>query len=77
MSTEDIIAKYVFGPLSKAYGKADDYIKEKTGKSLTNRMVEQEEVETKLKEEHPFLWAAKKLGQGALKGIFGSMLSKN
>jgi hypothetical protein len=70
-------AKYVFGPMSKGMGKVNKYIEDKTGKSLYDRMNEAEEKDNKLKEEKPILWAAKKIGQGALKGLLGVPFSKD
>lgn len=61
------------GAYSKVWHSFDVYVGEKTGKSMTDRIVEHDEKETKLKEENPLLWAAKKVGEGTLKGIFGSM----
>lgn len=48
-----------------------------TSKSVGEFLVEQSDKEDKLKEEKPFLWAAKKIGQGAIKGIFGAVVNKN
>ena len=42
-----------------------------TSKSVGEFLVEQSDKEEKLKEEKPLLWAAKKIGEGTLKGILG------
>lgn len=70
-------AKYVIGPLVNGISKANEYIEEKTGKSLFDRMADMEAKNNKLKEDKPFLWAAKKIGLGALKGIFGASVTKD
>lgn len=56
---------------------ASDWVEEKTGKSIVDRMTEYREKDEKLKEENPALWAAKKLGEGTIKGITGSYLHKD
>lgn len=66
-------AKYVFGPMTKGIGKANELVKKKTGKSLYDRMAEIEAKDNKLKEDKPLLWTAKKIGIGTLKGILGSI----
>ena len=73
----EVSAKYVFGPISKGIGKANEFIEEKTGKGLYDRMADMEAKDNKLKEDKPLLWAAKKIGQGALKGLFGASVTKD
>lgn len=47
-----------------------DRIKEKTGIDVEKKMINSMKKEEKLREEHPFRWALRKLGLGALTGIF-------
>lgn len=70
-------ASKVLGAFSYVIKDVDDVLEEKTGKSLTDRIVENEEKENKLKEEKPGLWALKKLGQGTIKGIIGGSVHKD
>lgn len=66
------IALKVVIPLSNAFLDASDYVEQKTGKSLVDRMTESRERDETLKEDHTALWVAKKLAQGTAKGIIGS-----
>lgn len=72
-----ISAKYIFGPVSKGIGKVNEHLEAKTGKGLYNRMAEAEAQDNKLKEKNTLLWAAKKIGIGTLKGLFGTPFSKD
>ena len=56
---------------------ASDWVEKRTGKSIVDRMTESREKEENLKEENPALWAAKKLGEGTIKGITGSYFHKD
>ena len=47
------------------------------GKTIGDFLVEQSDKEEKLKEEHPLLWAAKKIGLGTLKGLLGVTSTKD
>lgn len=49
-----------------------DKVKEKTGIDVEKKMIESMKKDEKLREEHPFRWALKKLGVGTLKGLFGA-----
>lgn len=60
---------------SNYFFKVSDWVKEKTGKSIVDKMTEAREKDERLKEENPALWATKKLAKGAIKGITGSTLS--
>ena len=48
-----------------------------TSKSVGEFLAEQSDKEDKLKRDKPLLWAAKKIGQGALKGLLGVSFSKD
>lgn len=67
-------ASIVLGAYSHLYKRCDDFIEEKTGRGLTQRIVSMEEEDEKLRDEKPILWGLKKLGVGTLKGIFGADL---
>ena len=49
-----------------------DLIKEKTGRDVEKMMIDSRKKDEKLREEHPFRWALKRLGFGTFKGLFGA-----
>lgn len=49
----------------------------KWGNDIASFFVKQQEKDEKLKEEHPGLWAAKKLAEGTAKGLFGIPFTKD
>lgn len=53
---------------------ADEWVKDKTGKGIVDRMTESREKDEALKENNPALWAAKKLAKGTAKGLIGISL---
>lgn len=59
---------------SNLFLEVSDWVEEKTGKSVIDRMTEAREKDESLKEEKPALWAAKKLAEGTIKGITGANL---
>lgn len=67
-------AKGVIIPLANTFIDASQYVGEKTGKSIVDRMTESREKDEKLREEKPGLWAAKKVAKGAIGGITGATL---
>lgn len=60
---------------SNLFSDASDWVGKKTGKSIVDRMTKAREQDEKLKKEKPVLWAAKKLGEGVIKGITGATLN--
>lgn len=48
-----------------------------TSESVGDFLAKQSDKEDKLKGNKPLLWAAKKIGQGVIKGIFGSSITND
>lgn len=58
----------------KSFLKFNEYVGEKTGKSLFDRMEEARENDEEMKENHPVKWTAKKILQGTIKGLIGGSM---
>lgn len=57
-----------------SFSKFNEYVGEKTGKSLFDRMENARKNDEKMKENHPVIWVAKKILQGAIKGVIGGSM---
>jgi len=63
---------YVLGSFFKVFEEVNDYVKDKTGKSISDRMAEQREKEEEERQNHWGRWAFKKLLKGTIGGMFGA-----
>lgn len=62
---------------SDAIDSANNAVKKHTGKSLYERMMEEEKRDENLKKKNPTLWTAKHLASGTLKGLIGSSFHRD
>lgn len=62
---------------SDAIDSANQAVKKYTGKSLYERMLEDEKRDQELKKKNPTLWTAKHLASGTLKGLIGASFHKD
>lgn len=58
----------------RSFLKFNEYVGEKTGKSLFDRMEETRKKDEELKKSHPVRWVAKKILQGTIKGLVGGSM---